>query len=184
MDFTKGEQFSEEFIKKNPQHTVPLLEDDGEIIYDSHAIAEYLVEKYAPDDKLYPKDLIKRAHVNQRLHFDSGILFTRLRAVFEPILFRNELVFPEEKRVAILKAYDFLEAFLKNDKYLVGDSLTIADLCAIPSVTTLGFLVKIDEEKYPKLCAWIKRLESLPYYALNKEGNDDLEKAYKTKMGL
>lgn len=171
-------------MKKNPQHTVPTLEDDGEIIYDSHAIVAYLVDKYGSNDQLYPKDLIKRARVNQRLHFDSGILFTRLRAVFEPILFRNELVFPDEKRVAIKQAYDFLEIFLKDDKYLVGNSLTIADLCALPSVTTLDFLVKINEEKYPQLCAWIRRMETLPYYSLNKEGNDDLEKTFKTKMGL
>lgn len=63
----------------NPQHTIPtLLEEDGFVICDSHAINAYLVNKYAKDDALYPKDYRKRAVVDQRLHFDTGILFTRL----------------------------------------------------------------------------------------------------------
>lgn len=65
----------------NPQHTVPTLDDDGFYIWDSHAISAYLIGKYAKDDSLYPKDLQKRAVIDQRLHFDSGILFPRLGAI-------------------------------------------------------------------------------------------------------
>lgn len=65
----------------NPQHTVPTMDDDGFIIWDSHAIGAYLVEKYGNDESLYPKDLQKRAVVDQRMHFDSGVLFPRLGAI-------------------------------------------------------------------------------------------------------
>lgn len=70
-----------EYLEKNPQHTVPLLDDDGKIIWDSHAIATYLIEKYGKDDSLYSADLYERAVINQRLHFDSGVLFVRLIAI-------------------------------------------------------------------------------------------------------
>lgn len=36
----------------------------------------YLVSKYAKNDSLYPKDLIKRAKIDQRLHFDTAIIFS------------------------------------------------------------------------------------------------------------
>lgn len=62
----------------NPQHTIPTLADEDFIIWDSHAIAGYLVGKYSSDDSLYPKEPKKRALVDQRLHFDSGILFPRV----------------------------------------------------------------------------------------------------------
>lgn len=65
----------------NPQHTIPTLEDDGKKIWDSHAINAYLVGKYGKDDSLYPKDLAKRAIVDQRLHFDSGMIFNWLRYI-------------------------------------------------------------------------------------------------------
>lgn len=76
-----GENKSEEFLKKNPQHTIPTLEDDGKIIWDSHAIITFLVGKYAKDDSLYPKDLYTKAVVDQRLHFESSVLSIKIRAV-------------------------------------------------------------------------------------------------------
>jgi len=63
VDLLAGEHRKEEFLKKNPQHTVPLLDDNGVLVWDSHAIVCYLVGKYAKSDELYPKDLVKRAQV-------------------------------------------------------------------------------------------------------------------------
>lgn len=65
----------------NPQHTVPTLDDNGKVICDSHAINAYLVGKYAKDDSLYPKDLYKRALVDEKVNFDLGVLFPVLRSI-------------------------------------------------------------------------------------------------------
>jgi glutathione S-transferase len=43
----------------------------------SRAILAYLVERYAKDDSLYPKDPKKRAVVNQMLYFDATTLWQR-----------------------------------------------------------------------------------------------------------
>lgn len=66
------EHLSDEFLKINPQHTVPTLVDNGISIWDSNAIIMYLVDKYGKDDSLYPKDLAIRAKINQRLFFGAG----------------------------------------------------------------------------------------------------------------
>lgn len=42
----------------------------------------YLVTKYGKDDSLYPKDPVKQARVNSALHFESGVLFARMRFIF------------------------------------------------------------------------------------------------------
>lgn len=148
VDFTKQEQLSSAFRKVhwidiriirseilsqltcsqlNPQHTVPVLDDNGTIIWDSHAICTYLIGKYAPDDSLYPKDLVQRAHVDQCLHFDSGVLFTAIRnANF--VIFLGGSVVPQEEIDELHSALELLETFLINSLYLTGNKLTVAEV--------------------------------------------------------
>src|SRR5213595_2226449 len=59
-----GEQFSDEFGALNPQHLLPVLEDDGERLTQSLAIIEYLDERY-PAVRLLPADLGGRARVRE-----------------------------------------------------------------------------------------------------------------------
>lgn len=75
------EQLQENFVKINPQHTVPTLVDGDFVLWDSHAIGPYLATTYGKNDNLYPKDAQKRAVVDQRLYFDCGTLYPRLRAM-------------------------------------------------------------------------------------------------------
>lgn len=81
VDLLKKEQLKEDFLKINPQHCVPTLDDEGFVVWESRAIACYLADKYGKDDELYPKDLKRRAIVNQRLHFDGSSLYVKIRAV-------------------------------------------------------------------------------------------------------
>lgn len=61
----------------NPAHALPTYKDnDGTAMGDSHAIMAFLVGKYGKNDSLYPKDLAKRAAVDQRLHYDSGNVYS------------------------------------------------------------------------------------------------------------
>ncbi|XP_028176456.1 glutathione S-transferase 1-like, partial [Ostrinia furnacalis] len=48
-------------------------------LFFSHAICGYLVNKYGKDDRLYPTEPRKRALIDQRLHFDSSVLFVALK---------------------------------------------------------------------------------------------------------
>ena len=50
---------------------------NGICLFFSRAILCYLADKYGQKDSLYPKDVKKRAIVNQRLSFDSGTLYQR-----------------------------------------------------------------------------------------------------------
>lgn len=80
VDLGKKEQLKDEFMKINPQHVVPTLDDNGFILWESRTIATYLVETYAPDSQLYPKsDTKKRALISQRLHFDCGTVHVKVR---------------------------------------------------------------------------------------------------------
>lgn len=80
-----GEHMTPEFLKLNPQHNVPTIDDDGFVLNESRAICTYLVRKYGKDDSLYPKDVQKRALVDQRLYFDMGSFYDKFAKVYVSI---------------------------------------------------------------------------------------------------
>ncbi|KAL1396326.1 hypothetical protein pipiens_010599 [Culex pipiens pipiens] len=164
VNLLAGEHLKPEYLKLNPQHTVPtIIDEDGTVVYDSHAINVYLVTKYGKDDDLYSKDVVTRAKVNAGLHFDSGVLFARLRFYFEPILYFKSGESPQSKIDYLYKAYELLNDTLVSD-YIVGNSLTLADLSCVASIASINALFPIDATKYPKLAAWYARVAESPSY--------------------
>ncbi|XP_055374591.1 glutathione S-transferase 1 [Condylostylus longicornis] len=164
INLFNSEHLTKEFLSMNPVHSVPVLECDEGYIIDSHAITTYLVTKYAKNDKLYPKDPFKRALVDQRLHFDSGILYIRLRNVSMGIYHDKSTEIPKERIDTVYEGFEFMEKFLENDLYLAGNSLTLADLQCVCTVTSCFGFAPISEERFPKLFNWLKRMYELPYY--------------------
>lgn len=76
----KKEQFSESFLKMNPQHCVPTIDDNGFYLWESRAILSYLMESKAPH--LLPTSPKEKAVLNQRLHFELGGLTNKFGALF------------------------------------------------------------------------------------------------------
>jgi len=170
IDLLKGEHLTPEYLKINPQHTVPVIVDKGVTIYDSHAIAGYLCDNYAKDDKLYPKDSVQRAHINARLHFDTGYLFAHLDYLWYEIFEYGATELPSKIIKNINKCWDIMERFLENSKFLCCDNLSIADICCITSLSSMDSFAPIEEEKHPKLVKWIQTMKAFPFYKANKEG--------------
>lgn len=84
VDLLKGETMTPEFLQKNPQHSIPMLEDNGKILWESHAIMMYLVSRYGNEEqqqRLYSRNVFKRALIDQRILFDTGVLFPCFRNV-------------------------------------------------------------------------------------------------------
>ncbi|XP_031625775.1 glutathione S-transferase 1-like [Contarinia nasturtii] len=165
VDLLNGEHLKEPYIKLNPEHTVPTLVDGDFAIWDSHTICAYLVDKYAKDDALYPKDLQLRAKCNQRLFFDAASLFVRLRDCSVHVLFDGGKEIPQDKITPMYAAYDILEAFLATDPFLVGNHLTIADISVSITALLLEVYAPIPSDKYPKITAWLKRIsKTIPFF--------------------
>lgn len=166
----------------NPQHTIPTLDDNGYYLWDSHAITTYLIDKYANNHTIYPKDLQIRGRIHQRMHFDSSVLFPPLRQCLVAVAFRNVCEYPAISLNAITEAYILLDRFLEDAPYLVGDSITLADFTCITTVTQLEIILPI-HEKFKNIRAWIKRLEQLPYFSeLNSDPMVEIKEWFNDKL--
>ncbi|XP_055295227.1 glutathione S-transferase D7-like [Sitodiplosis mosellana] len=165
INLLEGEHLKAAYAKINPERVIPTLIDDGFVIWDSHAICTYLVDKYGKNDALYPKDLQLRARCNQRLFFDAASLFVRLRDCSYPIFFKAGKEVPQDRIDPIYMAYDILEAFLASDPFLVGKILTIADISVSVTLLPLGIYAPLQNEKHPKIIAWLKRVsQTIPFF--------------------
>lgn len=176
VNIKAGDNKTPEFLKLNPQHTIPVLDDNGTVVSDSHVICSYLADKYA-DEKtasLYPKDPAQRRLIDARLYYDCGHLFPRVRFIVEPVIYFGAATIPEDRIAYMQKAYDGLEHCLATGPYLTGAELTIADLCSVASVSTAEAFAPIDAEQYPKVLQWLQRLQELPYYKENNQVGQDV----------
>lgn len=174
-DLMKQEQLKPEFLKMNPQHTVPTLDDNGFYLWESRVICTYLIEKYAKDDSLYPKDPQKRALINQRLYFDMGNMYHSFAEYLYPQCFGGAPADPS-KLEKIDETMDLLEKFLDGQNYVAGSSLTVADLCLACSVSNLS-VIDYNMSKYKNTQKWLERIKSeAPSY---EETNGEGLKAFK-----
>lgn len=159
------EQLNPEFVKLNPQHTVPTLNDNGFVLWESRAIGMYLVEKYGPESSLYPKDVQKRATVNRMLFFESGTMLPAQMAYFRPKWFKGQEPTADLKE-AFDKALATTVTLLGNNKFLCGDHVTLPD---IGLACTLGVAIEGSEyeglDKFPQLKEYYQRFKkALPEY--------------------
>ncbi|RZC37897.1 GST C domain containing protein [Asbolus verrucosus] len=142
----------------------------------------YLISKYAKNDCLYPQDVKKRAIIDQRLHFESGVVFTVLKRISIHILIKGKQTLNEELKKSVKETYEFLETFLEGKLWVVGDYVSIADYSLVSSISSLNTIVPIDPEKWPKITAWLRRSEQLLEYEANNKGLKIFADTFRKKL--
>ncbi|KAH8330518.1 hypothetical protein KR067_004442 [Drosophila pandora] len=178
----EGDQLKPEFVKINPQHTIPTLVDDGFAIWESRAIAVYLVEKYGkPDSSLYPKDPQKRALINQRLYFDMGTVYDALGKYMFP-LFRTGKLGDQEALDKLNTAIGFLNTFLEGQDFVAGKELTVADIVLLATVSATQ-VIAFDLAKFPNVERWYKNAPNVvPGWAENLKSLEEAKKFFDEKV--
>ncbi|XP_021701982.1 glutathione S-transferase 1 [Aedes aegypti] len=176
IDLLGNDTLKPDYLLKNPQHTIPMIDDGGKFIWDSQAINVYLTTVYSRNEDLYPNDPFVRAKVNAGLHFNSGVLFSRLKLLISPVIrgFKQDL--DPEKVEYFNIGLQLLEDTLHAD-YYIGNRMTLADLSCVSSVSSFDAVLPISHERFPKTVDWLRRMEQLPYYGeANGEGAKKLAK--------
>lgn len=177
-ELKNGDHLKPEFIKINPQHTIPTINDNGFGLWETRAIITYLVEKYGKDDSLYPKDPQKRAVVNQRLYFDLGTLYKGFADYYYPQFLQNKPGDPEMYKKA-QDAMAFLNLFLEGNKFVAGDYLSVADFQIITTVMAYE-MGRFDLEAYPNVKRWYATLKAqLPGFEQSHKNMQEMAAMFK-----
>jgi len=166
VDFSKGEHKSPEYLALNPNGAVPTLVDGEFVLTESRAIQQYLASM-KPETGLLPRDEAARADVSRWQFWDAAHFAPHLAALaFEKII-KAMLGMGEPDTAKIHDALANIRRFagvlnerLKGKSYVLGNSLTIADLTLASS---LMYAEQTDAPigEFPDLQAWFGRVTKL-----------------------
>jgi len=187
VDMGSGEHRKPEFLKMNPEHTIPTMDHNGFYLWESRAICKYLAEsstqKYL-SESLYPKCPMARAVVHQRLDFDLGTLYHKFGQCFFPLMLKGTTEIPEEKKTALYNALSLLDGFISSSGgYVAGDHITIADHSVAATVSSMAE-AGVNISKYSHVKNWYQKIQvEMPGYAeVNQPGASMFGQMVKSKM--
>ena len=169
VDLFTGEHMKEPYAQINPNRLIPVLDDGDFRLTESSAILKYVAEKAGSAS--YPKDLQKRARINERMDwFNTGCYRDLGYGLIYPQLFPNLKRPNDEQQQAVIewgrdKACGWLDtldkAIIGSNKFLCGNDLTIADYFGA-AILTVGEVIHIDYSKYPNVTRFIANMKALP----------------------
>jgi glutathione S-transferase len=152
-----------EHLERHPFGRIPVLDHDGLRLYETAAITRYVDESF-PGAPLQPAAPAARATMNQIISvLDAYAYRPIIWGVFvQRVSVPGEGGQPDEQAVeralpVAAKCLEVLQAQLGDRRYLVGDTLTLADLHAAPM---LMYFAATPEGKqmladHPRLARWL-----------------------------
>lgn len=164
VDILKSETRKSEFLAKNPNGRVPLLEvAEGQFLAESNAIIFYLSE----GSQFLPQDRFLRAQVLQWMFFEQyshepfiatsrfWISYARKAEEYKEAL--------AQKQKPGYAALAVMENHLQVHDFFVGDRYTIADI-SLFAYTHVAHEGNFDLSNFPAIQAWIEQVESQPQH--------------------
>lgn len=154
-----------EYLRMNPNSLVPTIDDDGFVLWESHAIVRYLSAKHGAGT-LWPTDLRTRADADRWM--DWAFTFQgAMRAVFWGLIRtppeKRDLKAIEEGRKRSAELLAVPESALSKNSYVAGKAFTMGDI-PLGCEVQRWMRVPIERPRFPNVEAWFERLRSRPAF--------------------
>lgn len=153
-----------EYRAMNPNALVPLLNDDGFLLWESHAIVRYLARKHGLGT-LCPQDPQAAADADRWMEWYSTTLWNHMKPVFwilirTPLEKRN-MAEVEDNRKKLAAYLEMADAHLAKNEYFAGAAFTMAD---IPHAVLAHrwFNVPIERPALPNYERWFRTASKRP----------------------
>ena len=179
VDLFTGEHMQPAYAAINPNKLVPVLDDGDFRLTESSSILKYLADKIG--SPAYPKDLQKRARVNERMDwFNTGFYRDFAYGFVYPQIFPNNKRDNETVQAAVVawgrdKTKEWLAVLdqhmigPKNTYVCGGDAPTLADYFGA-AMLTAGEAIHLDYAAYPNIQRWLAAMKARPGWAKANEG--------------
>ncbi|MGS0894389.1 glutathione S-transferase family protein [Burkholderia stagnalis] len=159
-----------EFLAMNPHGRVPLIDDDGTVVWESHSILRYLAARHGRP-AFWSDDPGTRSQADRWMDWSQ----TTLQPAFLNGVFRDYYRTPPEQRdtarieqniAQCARYFALLDAVLAERPFLAGQALTLADIAAGTHLYRY-FELDIARPEVPNVSAWYERLKARPAYRTN-----------------
>jgi glutathione S-transferase len=167
IDYFTAGQKSPEYLSINPNASLPALDDDGFVLWESNAMLQYGADKVGAE-AYYPKDLKTRADINRWMLWESNAWFPSAYIYLVENVVKPLLKAEPDQKILDAQAENFhklaaiLDARLAKTPWLCGNSVTIADI-AVAAPIHLHPFQKLPLDQHPNLKRWMtERVEKLP----------------------
>lgn len=154
-----------EYRSMNPMGLVPTIDDDGFVLWESHAIVRYLAAKHAAGS-LWPTDVKQRADSDRWMDW-AGSFQAAFRNVFWGMVRtppeKRDMAAIEEGRKKSAELAGVLDRQLAGRQFVGGDRFTMGDI-PVGCHLHLWLSLPMDRPEYPNLQSWFKRLSERPAY--------------------
>ncbi|WP_277588166.1 glutathione S-transferase family protein [Pseudomonas chlororaphis] len=156
-----------EYRAMNPNGRIPLIEDDGFVLWESNTIVRYLAARYVAGTAWYPSDVQARASAEKWMDWTTSTFAEPFRHLFWGVLRTPAQQQDWDKINAALNGCGELLAVvdqaLAEHPYLSGEEIGIGDI-PLGSFIYAWFEMPIERPQLSNLQAWYVRLQQRPAY--------------------
>ena len=164
VDLSQKQQLSPEFLRLNPNHKIPVLEDGDQVIWESGAILLHLGEQHDPSGRILPRDPRQRMAAIQYAFFQAGGLGPNLGRLFSALRKTGEKnqEMIESFRAEVERLYGVLDRALSDGREYLAGPYSIGDIMHYPWLRYPLDTKSPDLLKYPRVVGWIERIAERP----------------------
>jgi glutathione S-transferase len=156
-----------EYLARNPNGVVPMIEDGDFVLWESNTIVRYLAAQYAPDSTLCPSSAKARAEQDKWMDWTTSTFAVPFKTVFWGVL-RTPAEQQDWAQINAAKAtiegmLQIVDKALSTQPYLSGNEFGMGDI-PLGSFIYAWFEMPIERTDLPHLKAWYERLQQRPAY--------------------
>lgn len=155
------------YLTMNPNGRVPVIEDDGFVVWESNVIVRYLCAKHSSGE-LWPVDPAERSLADRWMDWQAASLIADFTAVFIGLIRTPEA---ERDWIAIGDAASrvnaqmgILDAHLGHNEWVAGRAMTMGDI-AIGALVHRWSNLPMERPALGNVAAYYDRLKQRPAYA-------------------